>query len=488
MPNSESTVIQISSTGSKPSGNVDPFEPYPTPTPVPGSPGLSTTITCDASAEPVWAILVDGFNDKGNSFDEDVSGMYNVLRGFEVPDDHIQVLSPIPLVGVPNPIGASRTALWKAFETTEDLMEPCQGHLGGKAPHFLLFWSSHGTDETLFCNLADGSQNEVKACELSERLEQLENIWKADGASPTELVITIVIEACRSGSVGKVLYANGAGQRRILTSAGEWGPSYRDIDEPLDSPEGTEVQDPNPADAGSETIWGYIEAYGTQSSRALGGASLTFEAAAEYAKKQDLTLLANNPLLPREIGLWVPDPANPIPVHGAWNTSERAASVVSFSAAASTVGIFAGAPVTLNVPRGETTKIDVTVANSSSTNEVGALAIRLYRNDNSAPDNWDPVYYPEPGIVRTTTMVPGIASGASILAEYEIDIPGSLEVGREIRLVAKLDSGQPAPASVEEGMAEFVEPRAEITLVVDEGEGAGGFWDWLKTLFNKVFS
>ncbi|MCU0304047.1 MAG: hypothetical protein MUC56_08330 [Thermoanaerobaculales bacterium] len=448
--------------------------PPPPPTPTPGSGGAGTG-ACDTSAVPVWAILVNGYYDSGNTFDEDVSGMYAVLRSFQVAENRIKVLSSIDLEGVPKS-RITRTSveeLWNEFESVEHSMIECVGALGNQTPHFLLFWSSHGTDETLYCDLRDGNKPDrqhVTGRALLSRLKRLESVWDSG-----ELGVTVVIEACKSGSVGDTLRENGVGKRWILTSAGD-GSSYRDIDEPLESVinnNTTSIADPNPADAGSETIWGYVEAYGSQASPTPSTGFLTFQDAVKYVKANDVTLLANNSNFPRDVKIHVPLDVGPTPVHGAWNVTERASSTVTLSALTSTAATTSsGASSSWNAPKGQPTRIKFNVENPGSAQEVGALALRLFRNDEASPNDWTPVYYEKDGILRTTVMVPGLAAGGDYSGEFEVSIPKDATVGDSIRLVAKLDSGQPWPATTQ-NLAATKDPTDEITLVVTKGEKKG---------------
>ncbi|MGB9005906.1 MAG: hypothetical protein WCB96_09300, partial [Candidatus Aminicenantales bacterium] len=104
--------------------------------------------------------------------------------------------------------------------------------------------------------------------------------------------MTIVIEACHSGSLlGK--YANGTyvaaeddltgdgeTNRCIFTSASSDTSSYPDEDW---------AGDPNPGDSGSETIWGYVEAFGTASADTNGDTEISFGEAFQYAWDNDIT-------------------------------------------------------------------------------------------------------------------------------------------------------------------------------------------------------
>jgi hypothetical protein len=417
---------------------------------------------------PVWAILVNGYNDVANTFDEDVAGMYSVLRGFGVLNERILLLSPFKPPGNPTWMSASKNNLDIAFSDIQKQMDDCKNDPGISAPHFLLFWSSHGTDKILFCNRADGNQDNVDAGELNALIVSLEDTWKPVCSSSTKLAVTFVVEACQSGSVGQFLH-DAEPQRRILASAkvsdtpSSFEPvSYRDIDYDI----GT-TKDPNPADAGSETIWGYVEAFGSAAADTSGDGKIDFDEAVIYAEQNDVTSLSGD----HQIAVWTPIPPDTSPVHGAWNTSERVASDVWFSSPESTQGAAAGSPVTAKVSSGDSVDLDVTVDNPGAQKEQGALALRLFRNDcpgsSSGPtcDEWAPRYYGEDDNLRTTVMIPGLTANQSFVLDFDpFELPSSYGEGETMRFVVTLDSAQKYPA----GIMVPASPNSEIVLEVEK--------------------
>lgn len=98
--------------------------------------------------------------------------------------------------------------------------------------------------------------------------------------------LTIIIEACHSGSlIGMYkdgtcipaeddLTGDGETNRVIFTSASTDTSSHGDIDGP---------DDPNPSDSGSETIWGYVEAFSTPNADSNGDGRISFGEGWDYA-------------------------------------------------------------------------------------------------------------------------------------------------------------------------------------------------------------
>ena len=439
--------------------------PVRPPTPPPSTPpgGGAGLVDCDLDALPVWAILVNGYDDVSDSFDEDIVGMYSVLRGFGVHADRIRCLSPFQLFEEDICEPTSPLNVENAFKAVTQEMEICSENLPGDVvPHFLLFWSSHGSGGGLACNLTDGSQQLVWGSELADQVTALEAAWDAGDAN---LEVTVVIEACESGTVGETISGAEDKRRWILTSAaGDGNVSYRDIDKDFNG-----QKDKNPADSGSETIWGYVEAFGTETTDADRNGTIDFDEAVQYAKTNDV---AFQPLVagiggttPHQIKVWTPTAAGPVPVHGAWNTSARAASSVVFTAPVATTAASIDIPATSDVVAGETVEIEVEVKNIGAVPEVGALALRIFRNDETAADEkWKARYYEEDNL-RTTVMVPGLAASQSIAADYKVDIPDTYQEGDTLRLVADLESGQMLAPSEETESVED-EPPSELILKI----------------------
>lgn len=447
------------------------------PTPIPGSKGEQQ---CDNSAPLVWAVLVNGYDDPSDSFDEDVSGMYSVLRGLGVPTDRIYALSPFDLIGKSTFGACSESALKEAFDFVADQMALCaqdtiqstagseNGTTNDTPPQFLLLWSSHGGKENLACNLADGGQDVISAGKINYFLSSLQNIWE-QSANPVDLDVTVVIEACESGTVGQYLRDHGNDEWRILTSTGGEGESsYRDYDRDVAG-----FADPNPADSGSETIWGYVEAFGTASADSNKDGKIDFAEAVAYAEAMDVTL-NRNPGTPGESGwheiqVWSPtgDVADAAFVHGAGNASSRATANLAFTglaAPADTVGL--GQSVV--APGGPPVDLELTVANTSSSDEVGALALRVFRPQDETCKGTEctPTYFKD-GFFGTTVMVEGLPALASTPVEITFDPGEVVEAGTSVRLVALLDSAQ----AYADGSPPDLE-ATEITVTLNE-QGTG---------------
>ncbi|NYT02742.1 MAG: caspase family protein [Methanosarcinales archaeon] len=228
---------------------------------------IQPLITCD-----VWAVLVCGYDDISDTFDDDTNGMYGVLRNLGVPDDHIFYVSPHSgHTGVDRP--TSRTNVRWAIDQVA-----ARADVKDKV---VILYSSHGNVNLVSCVPGTADGGSISASEMDTWL---------DGINCKEM--TIIIEACHSGSfIGKYkdgtyaageteLTGDGEVNRVVFTSASSDTSSWGDVDG--DS-------DPNPADSGSESVYGYIMAFNVASADANGDGRMSFGEAYQYAWNNDVT-------------------------------------------------------------------------------------------------------------------------------------------------------------------------------------------------------
>jgi len=261
-------------------GSVTLEEPPPSTAPQP-TPQPSPTPGCG-----VWAVVVVGWDDRNDTFETDAEGMYAVLKGHQVPADHIYYLSPrhpgdptaTPTVGDLK-LPTSKSNVENAIKT---LVPESIAQSGTTCDEFLLFYSSHGSGQ-----LINGAITSVLKCVSDQsyggNITPVElNGWL--GNVPCKRV-TVVLEACQSGGFLDELKISrnpaNPQKRLVFTSTSPAGTSHRDVDG---------QGDPNPGDAGSETVWGYIEAFGMSASdRVLHKREVSFGEAVKYAMDNDIT-------------------------------------------------------------------------------------------------------------------------------------------------------------------------------------------------------
>jgi len=452
-------------TPSSPSG--PSWTPLSLPTPVPeptqsGSEPLTSSSPCQ-----VWAVLVDGYANKADTFDEDTDGMYAVLLGLGVPEDQIYYLSPHHGAAPcqTEPIGAQcPTAHSEDVCATLSSADPCHppkdlqqrtslcnlkhvltkllpDRMGDTCEELLLFMSSHGQQELLHLD-----KDLVCAADLENWLEDI----KCER-------VTVVIEACYSGSFIDVLKSPSANQtkRTIFTSTDKEGKSYQDVDGPTAPTEyiGPEwTPDPNPGDSGSETIWGYIEAFGTSSNAAAAVQEVAFDQAVDYAKKNDVMTI--NELNHPEP---YPTPLPNLPLHSCFDDSGTPDIAVEFSVSPQQGQAPAGATNDPSLAyRCETKQIFLKVTNLTTASQPGALAVatvKLYWAEDPQPDWTSDFFDHQAGSyfdhqIGNTVLVTGIGPGDSRVLQLDWEVGKSFEAGDEIVLVATVDSPQdPLPGT-----------------------------------------
>jgi hypothetical protein len=219
-----------------------------------------------------WAIIVCGYDDLPDTFDEDTNGMYNVLSGLGVPDNHIFYVSPHTTDAGVDQATSIANVQWAINQVAAQSDE---------TDKVLFFYSSHGGIDSLSCVPFSPGGGYISASNLDNWL---------DAITCDEL--TIIIEACHSGSlIGKYadgtytaaeddLTGDGETNRAIFTSASTDTSSSADVDVP---------SDPNPGDSGSETIWGYIEAFSTAAADSTSDGEISFQEGWQYAWDNDVT-------------------------------------------------------------------------------------------------------------------------------------------------------------------------------------------------------
>ncbi len=224
---------------------------------------------CDGCT--AWAVIVCGYDDLPDTFDEDTDGIYAVLKNLGLSDDNIFFLSPHTThAGVDRPTSKANVE-WAINEVANGV------NRANGDDKVLFFYSSHGGIDGLTC-IDEG----ISAAELDGWL---------GGIKSKEM--TIIIEACHSGSfIGKYadgtynpaeddLTGPGKSGRVVFTSASTDTSSYPDVDGP-DDPNGA-------ADIGSESIYGYVMAFGIPAADTNGDGAVSFEEALQYALANDVT-------------------------------------------------------------------------------------------------------------------------------------------------------------------------------------------------------
>jgi hypothetical protein len=235
----------------------------------------------------------------------------------------------------------------------------------------------------------------------------------------------------------------------MFTSTDQYGTSHMDID--WDKPPGVScgtagwVMDPNPGDSGSETIWGYIEAFGTGiADSALKDGELSFAEAVDYALDNDVMRLnaCNRPTV-------IPDPkptAIPHSCSAEILSPDLAIGVSAQLAAANGNGGQSTSSRSVDL---ELTVTNVTVDPASG--PVPAATVKVYWARGPQAD-WPVDFYARSPAeyvdhqIGETFLVTGLMQGETWNQEITWELGSSFAAGDELVLLATVDSPEdPVP-------------------------------------------
>lgn len=463
--------------------------PTPTPTPVPRL-WLSPPETPEpplADTCPAWAVIVNGFKDEDDTFDEDTDGMYAVLTAHDVPPDHIYYLTALheeepcdeptvlPSYEFPYPEDACPEPPASECPTEDQLLQPAsfcnlrrvfKEYLPARieasdagCEDLLFFLSTHGAPCVMRCGPDVMIYRDLK-----------ELLWDINCDN-----ITVVVEACYSGGLVDLIAdpspAVARQHRFVFTSTSQNGESHRDIDWLVGPPTVSEwTADPNPGDTGSETVWGYIEAFATGAADTVSANQrISFAEAVEYAIGNDVMTIngLNSPIV-------TPTPAPDRDAHTCATPPTNADAMITIARStpqeSSTTD--ATAPSTI-VSMGETLSLSLSVRNlenGESSDDVTAAAVKVYW----APANgaeWPKSFFDHSTTsyfdrqIGDTVILTGIDVGASRELELEWKVPKKSELEGQIMLLAVVDSPQDPISFDQKGAVELEEESNNFSIL-----------------------
>jgi hypothetical protein len=241
----------------------------------------------------VHAVVVNGYRDRYLNFEHDAEGMYAVLKGLGVPDENIVFLSPFdsPKRDYKTTVNNLKAAIASLAAATHPPQPICA--------EFVFFLSTHGDSDpqkngTLELRSGSGAHWWIAGNDLATWLSEV-NCSKS----------TIIINSCSAASFqsaieGAMTAQTDVGQQRSLqlflsSEIDEYSWPDRDIwgvdGEPCNVAEDPNCTvDSNTEDVGSETVWGYVEAFGTsEADNDPADGKISFSEAAKYAIAKDVT-------------------------------------------------------------------------------------------------------------------------------------------------------------------------------------------------------
>ena len=420
---------------------------------------VKTHDPCDS-----WAVIVCGFDDLPDTFDEDTNGIYNVLTGLGIPANHIFYISPHTAdAGVDRATNIANVQ-WAINQVAAQSDE---------TDKVLFFYSSHGGIDSLSCVPGSTGGGNITAANLDNWL---------DAITCDEL--TIIIEACHSGSlIG--MYANGTHNtaeddlvgdgetnRAIFTSASTDTSSYPDID-------GTD--DPNQGDSGSETIWGYVEAFSTASADSNSDSDISFREGWQYAWDNDVTRIRgwNTPQM-TQTGLNANNVYNycyRIGGDGDLFVADGPGDVGhnSYDYDSTDIWITQDPLETdhQDVVSGMNNYVHVAVHNRGTTN-IATGSLKVYWGNVSTATSWPSDFQQ----IGTTDTFSSLVSGDTHIRTWTWYVDPSIGLGHNFCLIAVTDSPDDPMTGGPSGVT-YVAPydnniaQKNITIIEDPGHGKG---------------
>jgi hypothetical protein len=423
---------------------------------------------CDA-----WAVIVCGWNDLPDTFDEDTDDIYNVLIGLGLLDNHIFFVSPhITHAGVDQATSVANVQ-WAINQVAASADE---------TDKVLFFFSSHGGVDQLYI-LNFGTW--ISAAKLDTLL---------DAITCDEL--TIIIEACHSGSlIGRYadgtyiaaeddLTGDGETNRCIFTSASSNTSSYPDDDG---------VGDPNPGDVGSETIHGYVEAFSVGAADINGDGEISFNEGWQYAWDNDITRIngVNTPQM-MHTGLIANNVYNycyRITGNGDLFISDGPGDVGNNSHDYNSTDIW----VTQNpadtdhhdVVSGMNNLVNVAVHNRGTT-PIANGSLKVYWGDVSTATSWPGSF----NQIGTTYSFASLASGATITHTWTWFVDPSIGLGHNFCLIAVADSPDDPMTGGPPGVtyvAPFDNNIAQKNITIVSSHNGHGTFDFVLKNNTKTF-
>ncbi len=397
--------------------------------------------------------------------------MYNVLTALGIPDDHIFFVSPHTThAGVDQPTSIANVQ-WAINQVASQADE---------TDKVLFFYSSHGGIDSLSCVPGSPGGGYISATDLDNWLDAI-----------TSGELAIVIEACHSGSlIGKYadgtyvpaedeLTGDGETNRVIFTSASTDTSSYGDVDG---------ADDPNPGDSGSETIWGYVEAFSAASADVNSDGEISFNEGWQYAWDNDVSRIRgwNTPqmvhtgLIPNNVynycyrvagdrDLFVADGPGDVG-HNSYDYNSTDIWVTQDPAETDHHDVVSGMDNLVNV-----------AVHNLGTASIANVSLKVYWGDTSTATSWPGDFHQ---IGATHTFGP-LASGAVHTYTWTWYVDPSIGLGHHFCLIAVADSPDDPMTGGPPGVT-YVAPydnniaQKNITIINDPGHGRGTFEFLLK--------
>jgi hypothetical protein len=362
----------------------------------------------------VWAVLVCGSNDPGNTFDEDVRFLYDVLTGLGYADDHIFYISPYTSdTGVDMDCTVANVQ-WAANQVATN---------SDAEDKVFFYYSAHGSVDSLQCCPLSPGGGYVSSTNMDNWL---------DAISAQEIIV--MLQGCHTGSfIGA--YSNGTvvPEENELTGDGE---TNRIVITATDT---THSSYGDGSNWGSTFTGGYVVSFSDPSADVDSNNTISVGEAYQYAVDHDTAAISGwsfpqiDPTLlnPSNVfhtcpgaDVWISDGPNDI-----GNNSYDYDSTDIWSSLTST-GTLHENPVS-----GSTNYVHVRVHNLGSSS-ASNVEVALYWADTSIATAWQNDF----NLIGTTYTISNIPAGGSVEHTWSWYVDPTIGLGHHFCFVATADS------------------------------------------------
>jgi len=217
----------------------------------------------------VWAVLVCGSNDPGNTFEEDTRYMYNVFKGLGYPDSNIFYISPFTSDPGVDRVTSTANAAWAAAQVAAN---------SNASDIVFYFYSAHGNTDYLECYPGSTGGGYVYASTMDGWLDAI-----------TARHITVMLQGCRTGSfIGAYSTGTTVPSENDLTGGGETNRIA------ITATDSTHSSYGGPSSWGSTFTGGYVASFSDPTADTDSNGSISVGEAYDYALAHDTQAIAGN--------------------------------------------------------------------------------------------------------------------------------------------------------------------------------------------------
>lgn len=361
-----------------------------------------------------WAILVCGSHDVGNTFEEDVRYLYNVLTGLGYADDHIFYISPFTTDPGVDRVTNPANVQWAINQVAAS---------SDAEDKVFFFYSAHGGVDSLECYPGSTGGGYVSSTDMDNWLDTI-----------TSRDMVIMLQGCHTGSfIGAYSTGTVVASENELTGDGEANRIAITATDTNHSSYG------GPSSWGSTFTGGYVAAFSDATADVDSNGAISVDEAYTYAYNHDSAALAGSSFpqidptsldptdvfhICPEVDVWISDGPTDI-----GNNSYDYDSTDIWSSLSPT-GTSHENPVS-----GVTNTVHVEVHNLGSA-PVSNVDVALYWADTGTALAWPADFHQ----IGTTYTIPNIPAGGGVEHTWPWYVDPAIGLGHSFCFVATADS------------------------------------------------